>query len=585
MFILKKKIKKKGFTLIELMLVISIGLAISFLSFQAMIKDHENTQAKSAGEQIKKIGESVNTYIVNHYDKLSSLSNADGSATDPGPRTCVTATNSCDITVDTLINDGLLPNGYSNKNIFNSSYSISLKRSGVAPYYVISGLILTNDAWLGANNSVRYDLIGKAMQIAGIDSGTTRDSNSVVNGYSGNWHVDNSTYSSINKKGLLAYQVGFGSNSYSVFLRRDGTLPMTGNLNMSSQNITNAKDITGSGNLNMSGVGYFGSEIRAQNGYGDIISIGGDAVSNDYEIRLTSPKPLTIYSPNVPSAQRQTTTVFSTNGQMLVMGNQLTSGNLATNGLSAMDMPLNWGGIRTRDIAASGSIALLQSGTTGTAGQYSAYINSNGDIYSSNSIRTSGSIEATQDITGNTLTPTKIVNYGDSCTVTGSMAIDSSGKTLVCSADKKMIKSSSVIDFFSKDFAGALPILTTGLISYCSTAGQQQYTTTIKPIQDEVFATSFTTSLMQASVANSPVSGTDYDRRIALIRSGTNCILINNAVCTAQSNVEPGRTANSSCIATLKANQTYNVLWILGNNTEATMGASRFLVQYSRTAL
>ena len=36
-----------------------------------MISEHENTQAKSAGQQIKKIGDSVNSYIVNHYDKLS----------------------------------------------------------------------------------------------------------------------------------------------------------------------------------------------------------------------------------------------------------------------------------------------------------------------------------------------------------------------------------------------------------------------------------------------------------------------------------------------------------------------------------
>lgn len=222
----------KAFTLIELVLVISVGLTISFLSFQKMISEHENTQAKSVGQQIKKIGDSVNSYIVNHYDKLSTLSNANGTATDQGPRTCVTTTNTCSITIQTLINDGLLPTTYSGKNIYNSSYTINLKRTGTSPYYTISGLVLTTDAWLDTSTKIRHDLVGKAMQEAGIDSGTTRDSTSVVNGYNGNWHVDSTDFPSVNKKGLLAYQVGFGSNSYSVFLRRDGVLPMTGNLNM-----------------------------------------------------------------------------------------------------------------------------------------------------------------------------------------------------------------------------------------------------------------------------------------------------------------------------------------------------------------
>ncbi|HCJ8470755.1 TPA: shufflon system plasmid conjugative transfer pilus tip adhesin PilV [Escherichia coli] len=239
----------KGFTLIELILVVSVGLAITFLSFQDMLKKYEQIQATSAGEQIKQIGNSVNSYITVHYDKISALNNSAGNTNDPGPRTCDSSISTCSISIQTLINEGLLPSTYSNSNIFNSGYTIVLRRSGAAPYYNVHGLITTNNTWLGANNSIRYDLLGKAMQEAGIDSGLSRDNNTIINGYNGNWVQRSSDFSNINKKGQLAYQVGYGSYSYSIYLRRDGTLPMTGNLNMGSQSINNTKDITASGTI------------------------------------------------------------------------------------------------------------------------------------------------------------------------------------------------------------------------------------------------------------------------------------------------------------------------------------------------
>lgn len=152
------KFFKKGFTLIELILVISVGLSISFLSFQQMVKSQEDIQAKAVGEQIKQIGNSINSYISVHYDKLSSLSNADGSTLDLGPRNCTT----CTITIPTLVNEGLLSQNYSNQNLFNSPFSIVIKRTGTAPYYNVAGLITTDNAWRGAGGCYRaVSLCGK----------------------------------------------------------------------------------------------------------------------------------------------------------------------------------------------------------------------------------------------------------------------------------------------------------------------------------------------------------------------------------------------------------------------------------------
>jgi hypothetical protein len=78
------------------------------------------------------------------------------------------------------------------------------------------------------------------MQEAGIDSGMTQSA-TVASGLQGAWKETSTDYNNINSAGLMAYRVGYDSAMYSVYLRRDGTLPMTGDLNMGGNDINNAK--------------------------------------------------------------------------------------------------------------------------------------------------------------------------------------------------------------------------------------------------------------------------------------------------------------------------------------------------------
>ncbi|HAU2957028.1 TPA: shufflon system plasmid conjugative transfer pilus tip adhesin PilV [Salmonella enterica subsp. diarizonae] len=262
---------KKGFTLIELILALGIGTAISFIKFQDMKTEQENIIAQVVGTQIKQMGEAVNRYISIHYDKLSTLSSSSSQSSDPGPRVC--SANGCEITVQTLINEGLLPPSYTGINANKSSYKILLKRSGIVPNYVINGLITTTAPWMEGNKT-RYDLLGKAMQAAGIDSGMTQSA-TLASGYSGSWSEKSSNYPSINKTGLLAYRVGYDSSMYSVYLRRDGTLPMTGDLNMGGRSINNTQDITAAGTINAGTLHSTGSTT-----VGTDLNVGGNAQVN-----------------------------------------------------------------------------------------------------------------------------------------------------------------------------------------------------------------------------------------------------------------------------------------------------------------
>ena len=419
---------KKGFSLLELTLVLGIGVAVAFIKFQDMKNEQENINADIAGQEIQRIGSAVNNYISLRYDKLSTLSNAAGNGTDPGPRTC--SGSICTITYQTLINEGILPSGYVPKNSFSSTdYTIQLKRSGTSPNYVIDGVVLTNAAWVEGGR-VRYDLLGKAMQSAGIDSATTKTT-SQMNGFGGTWTLQQSDFSAINKQGLLGFRVGYNASLYSAYLRRDGTLPMTGNLDMGNQDIKNAKDITAAGNASFGGKGDFGSNITsggnitaagqviAHNGYGDVITFGGDANNNDYEISLGSPKQLTIYSPSAANY----TTVLQVNRNTKI------DQRLSTNGLDPNEMPPGFsaGGVRTVDVVATGSFYSILAGTTISEGKFGFYARQDGNVKASGNMTVDGRIK-----TGEYLEIGSVVTAGTSCSPAGLLGRDSTGQVLSC---------------------------------------------------------------------------------------------------------------------------------------------------------
>lgn len=420
----------KGFSLLELTLVLGVGSLTAFLKFQDMRNEQETVIANAVGAQIKQLGEAVNRYISVRYDKLSTLSNAAGTGIDPGSRTC--NSDSCEISYKTLINEGFLPVSYTGYNLQKSYYKILLKRDGISPNYVINGLIVTSTAWKDGTK-IRYDLLGKAMTAAGIDSGMTKSS-TIASGYGGQWSEKSSDFINITAEGLLAYRVGYDSSMYSVYLRRDGTLPMTGNLNMGGNDINNAKNITASGmgsfggNVTSGGNINAAHEVIAHNGYGDTITLGGDSAGTDYEIRLgNGSRPLSIYSPNAADY----TTVLQ------VWKNTKIQQRLSTNGYDPNDIPVGWaGGIRTWDLFAGGTIAVLPKDVSGKEisnyGQMAAYMRNDGNIFASGNIQ-GKTIKSTGRTTiGEYAQINGIISAGDSCDSNGLQGRTSAGQLLSC---------------------------------------------------------------------------------------------------------------------------------------------------------
>lgn len=77
-----KKQNKKGFSLLELVLVLGVGSMMAFMRFQDMKNEQDTVIAKAVGQQMKQMGEAVNGYINIRYDKLSTLTASSSQSSD-----------------------------------------------------------------------------------------------------------------------------------------------------------------------------------------------------------------------------------------------------------------------------------------------------------------------------------------------------------------------------------------------------------------------------------------------------------------------------------------------------------------------
>ncbi|HBY9539985.1 TPA: pilus assembly protein PilV [Klebsiella aerogenes] len=348
----------RGFSLLELTLVLGVGSMVAFMKFQDMKNEQETLKAAAVGNQIKQVGDAVNRYISIRYDRLAASLNAAGTGSDPGPRTC-SANGVCSITVQTLINEGLLPSTYNGVNAQKSSYRIVLARSGTTPNYVVNGVITTSLPWVEGGKT-RYDLLGKAMQAAGIDSGMTK-SKTVASGYQGAWSEQATNFANIDNTGLLVYRAGYDSAMYSVYLRRDGTLPMTGDLNMGGGDIVNSNNITAAGTVNGK----------------NIISSGGTSVGENLSVNgTTSLKGATTVSGDFNANGTTTINGTTTVNAPLFVWNQIVASRIHSNGnIEGQSLNLTYGATMKSS---------LMVGRFDVADDKAGWIQASGDIKSVN---------------------------------------------------------------------------------------------------------------------------------------------------------------------------------------------------------
>lgn len=300
-----KKINNKGFTLIEMLLVMGIMGIVAVLGLEKMKRDADLQQAEILAKSMRdQLVPAVNQYITSQYsfmvngntatNNMNTSPGGGGTAiTDPAGRTC--AGQTCTLTTAALVSLGYLPNGWVNTDPYGNAYNIVLRRNpggvaiGNAGQNEIQAMITSGQVNTGG--VARPDLAGYASKIIGPDAGFISPLGVNMVGLNGAWTETNARFSNITTSltGQVGVRAGSGTSSFDIYLRRDGTLPMTGNLNMTdtagAHDIINGKsvlnDATGGANTS--------SALNTVTDNTSKINIGKNLVVGDINATATNP--------------------------------------------------------------------------------------------------------------------------------------------------------------------------------------------------------------------------------------------------------------------------------------------------------
>lgn len=268
--------KQRGFSLIEILLVIGILMGLVALEIRKNIEENDNTVSDAIGTQLVQLGEAVDKYIILRQSELKE-------GTVPATEATAVAPDIWEINMGALRANTLYPNaGLAGEGVnspletpFGAKYRILIKRvfppppsdmsicavpSGLLPLgcpdveagsanppnyqAVLQGLIITDIAWREgseATGAIKWNALSRAVRNVGGSTGVSQNGNLV--GLQGSFAVPAADYAGVISDGQIGMIVGVSSSVLSKFVRRDGSLPMVGNLNMGNQEMHDMKDL------------------------------------------------------------------------------------------------------------------------------------------------------------------------------------------------------------------------------------------------------------------------------------------------------------------------------------------------------
>ena len=235
------KNKNKGFSLVELILVLGLSSLIFLGALSIEKRRTETLRAEAAGQQFEEVGKALSSYISSQKSQLSATLLPNTSS----PNLPITLLQG--VTFGAYTGRQYLPSSYNPINALGTGYRIQIRNNGGN---VLTGMVTSDAPIVDESGSVRYDWLGYAARKAGAQSGMSFFTGAQVTGLNAGWTVPSTDFNTISVPGQLAYRSQFQGNFDDLYLRRDGLFPMTGNLDMANHNIKDATDINFVGFLN-----------------------------------------------------------------------------------------------------------------------------------------------------------------------------------------------------------------------------------------------------------------------------------------------------------------------------------------------
>jgi type II secretory pathway pseudopilin PulG len=291
---MKRFKKQKGYSLIELILVLGLSSLAFISAVQWEVKKSELSKAEMAGEQISEVGKALSAYLAREQVNLAY--NIASGTTQPMSIEVLKGNPS-----GAFIPHQYLPTSFSAVSSFGTNYDIRIRNNNGR----LEGLVTTQDPICekgtnlpcpSATNPIKYDWIGAAMRKMGPQSGMSRDA-ITLSGYNAGWSLTTAQFPNIGAAGKLGFRVSTTDTSLydAQYLRLDGTSTMLGNLNMGNYSIDNATNISLSGWLQ--GYGILANTIRS----GSINNTGDIQTTNMYATNLikSGPNALPVDTTNI----------------------------------------------------------------------------------------------------------------------------------------------------------------------------------------------------------------------------------------------------------------------------------------------
>lgn len=360
----------RGFTLLEVSLAIAISMMALTWALWSKVNELRQEKARVQGDSLVTLSNSVGTYLTNNYNFLVKNAPIAGYANIYAP------------TIPELIAGGLLTNNFSKDNFYGSAYAIKVSTvpaGCIAPNCDIESLVyLTGPAKDYRNNLIDGPTLGAAATRIGSNGGfSDATTPGTIKGIGSGWSVPNP----VGVAGILAVRGGYGSSGWAQFLRRDGTLPMTGSLNMDTNDINAAKTVNSESIHNAKSIE---TETLASTA---AVNVGGTL---------------------------QVVGISSTNG--ITNNGAISTATLGTTGQASIGGALNVTGLTTLNT-----------------------------VVNNGKLTNNGEITATGDISGARFLPTTIVAPGDACIgLDGYQARTSAGSLASCVNGKWMTPDTAV---------------------------------------------------------------------------------------------------------------------------------------------
>ena len=246
--------RQSGFLLESLGLVL---LILSLLAMQQMNRQFEQAldeEAVRRGKALALIRNVAHDYLVTYSSELLALTDIRGAVTlKNGTGDLVPVASGAQPRIDELRKLGLAPPNLTSHALGGGEYVIQIQKSlidCVSPNCNLEGLVTISQPYV-KGGAVDYARLGLAIGAIGPDGAYSKLATpATLSGFGGLWQADNPPVAGRGQlPGILAARFGYASSQLAIFYKRDGSTPLTGDMNADSHAINGVTTLHADGKI------------------------------------------------------------------------------------------------------------------------------------------------------------------------------------------------------------------------------------------------------------------------------------------------------------------------------------------------